>query len=90
VHVPAGDAEAALEDLLAILRRELRRAGAVAVHGNRHTDFAAAACAAFVHEAYDEPVEHALARAAEAGLDVTPESAALVGADAGLALSGSR
>jgi len=35
----------ALEELLPLLRRELRRRGAIAVHGNRHTDFAAALCA---------------------------------------------
>jgi hypothetical protein len=47
-HVPvASCAEGAdaLEELLPLLRRELRRAGAVAIHGNRHTDFVAAVCA---------------------------------------------
>src|SRR3954469_23730234 len=34
-----------LEGLLALLRRELRSRGAVALHGNRHTDFVAAVCA---------------------------------------------
>src|ERR671916_2793432 len=51
-HVPvASCAEGAdaLEELLPLLRRELRRAGAVAIHGNRHTDFVAAVCAAHVH-----------------------------------------
>ena len=33
-----------------LLRRELRKRGAVAVHGNRHTDFVAALCAAHLHE----------------------------------------
>ena len=36
---------------LPLLRRELRKRGAVAVHGNRHTDFVAALCAAHLHEA---------------------------------------
>ena len=51
VAVPStADAAAALEELLPLLRRELRRAGAVAVHGNRHTDFVAALCAAHLHD----------------------------------------
>ena len=90
-HVPVketADAEDALEDVLRILRRELRRAGAVAVHGNRHTDFVAAACAAFIGDAYGVPVEEGLARAAEAGLMVTPDAAALVGAGALLTSAG--
>ena len=82
-HVPVGDvadAEEALEEVLRILRRELRRAGAVAVHGNRRTDFVAVACAASLSDVYGVPVEVGLARAAEAGLTITPEAAALVGA----------
>ena len=90
LHVPAEDQEAALEQLLPVLRRRLRRAGAVAVHGNRRTDFVAAVCAAYLHEAHGVPVEEALARAAEAGLDVTAASAALVGADQALAVTASR
>lgn len=87
LHVPVGDTadwEETLERLLVILRRELRRAGPVAIHGNRHTDFIAAVCAAYLDDAYDVPVEEGLARAAEAGLTVTPEAAALVGADLSL------
>jgi hypothetical protein len=87
-HVPVEDtasAEAELEELLVILRRDLRRAGAVAIHGNRHTDFVAAVCAAYVDQAYGLPVEDGLAHAEEAGLTVTPEAAALVGADLSLA-----
>ena len=82
-HVPVdelGEAEEALEEVLRILRRELRRAGAVAVHGNRRTDFAAAACAACLDDVYGVPVEEGLIRAEQAGLAVTPEAAALVGA----------
>ena len=36
----------ALEEILRLLRRELRKRGAVAVHGNRLTDFVAAVGAA--------------------------------------------
>lgn len=88
IHVPVAetaDAEEELEHLLVILRRELRRAGAVAIHGNRHTDFVAAVCAAYLDYRYDVPVEEALAQAEQAGLTVTPEAAALVGADLSLA-----
>ena len=88
IHVPVGetaDAVEELEQLLAVLRRELRRAGAVAIHGNRHTEFVAAVCAAYLDDTYDIPVEEGLERAAEAGLTITPEAAALVGAELSLA-----
>jgi hypothetical protein len=83
-HVPVescASAEAAFEELLGVLRRELRRRGAVAVHGNRHTDFVAALCAAHLHEARGLEPAAGLAEAAAAGLMVTPECAALVGVD---------
>jgi hypothetical protein len=85
-HVPVPDTAIAaeeLEDLLRLLRRELRRGGAVAVHGNRRTDFVAAACAVCLYDVWGVPVEEGLVRAVEAGLSVTPEAAALVGADVG-------
>src|ERR687892_926696 len=66
-HVPvisAAEAAGALEELLPLLRRELRKRGAVAVHGNRHTDFVAAVCAAHLHEARGADPADALARAA--------------------------
>jgi hypothetical protein len=83
-HVPVPSAAAGaeqLEELLPLLRRELRRAGAVAVHGNRHTDFVAALCAAHLHQAQGVDPELALARAVVAGLMVTAEACALVGVD---------
>jgi hypothetical protein len=83
-HLPvASCAEGAdaLEELLPLLKRELRLKGAVAVHGNRHTDFVAALCAAHMHELKRVPPEESLAEAAAAGLTVTPEAAALLGAD---------
>ena len=83
VHVPVAEttgAEEALEEVLGVLRRELRRAGAVAIHGNRHTDFVAAACAACLYDVYGAAVDEALDRAVAAGLTVTPEARALVGA----------
>lgn len=83
-HLPVPDTAAAgeaLEELLALLRRELRRAGAVAVHGDRHTDFVAALCAAHLHRERELAPAEGLARAAAAGLTVTPEACALVGVD---------
>ena len=81
-HVPVESAAAgadALEELLSLLRRELRVRGAVAVHGNRHTDFVAAVCAAHLHQSAGvDPVE-GLGRAGAAGLTITPDAAALVG-----------
>ena len=81
-HVPvASTAEGAeaLEQLLRLLRRELRRRGAVVLHGNRYTDFVAAVGAAHLHEAKGIDPAEGLARAREAGLTVTPEALALVG-----------
>jgi radical SAM superfamily enzyme YgiQ (UPF0313 family) len=83
VHVPVADTadgEEALDELLVLLRRELRKAGAVALHGNRYTDFIAAVCAAHLHEARGIAVEVGLRAAADAGLTVTPEAMRLVGA----------
>ncbi|MEA2378533.1 MAG: hypothetical protein QOD13_2440 [Thermoleophilaceae bacterium] len=85
-HVPVRkpeDGPQALEELLPLLRYELRSAGAVALHGDSYTDFVAAVCAAHVHEVRGvDPVE-GLTRAARAGLTVTPEACALVGVDVG-------
>jgi hypothetical protein len=82
VPATAGGADA-LEELLGLLRRELRRRGAVAVHGNRHTDFVAALCAAHLHEERGIEPEESLVAARAAGLMVTPEACALIGVDYG-------
>ena len=84
VHVPVAscsEGAEALDELLPLLRRELRRGGAVALHGNRHTDFVAAVCAAHLHEARGVPPEDGLAAAAAAGLAITEHAARLLGAD---------
>jgi hypothetical protein len=81
-HVPVESAQLgaeALEEVLPLLRRELRRKGAVAVHGDRHTDFVAAVCAAHLHEAREVEPAEALARAAAAGLMVNGYTCALLG-----------
>jgi hypothetical protein len=83
-HVPvASTAEGAeaLEELLGVLRRELRRRGAVAIHGNRYTDFVAAVCAAHLHHVKGADPAAALAAASDAGLVVTAAARALVGVD---------
>ena len=85
-HVPLAscqEATEALDDLLRLLRRELRRRGAVAVHGNRHTDLPAAVCAAHLWAAHGVEPAEALSEAAAAGLTITAEAAVLVGADYG-------
>jgi hypothetical protein len=83
-HVPVescAEGAEALDELLPLLKRELRKRGAVAVHGNRRTDFVAAVCAAHLHEERGVPPADGLAQAAEAGLEVTPETAALLGVE---------
>jgi hypothetical protein len=80
-HVPLASWEAAaegLDDLIRLLRRELRRRGAVAVHGNRYTDLPAAICAAYLNEAHGADPALALGEAEAAGLVITPEAYALV------------
>jgi hypothetical protein len=83
-HLPVAscaDGADALEELLPLLKRELRVAGAVAVHGNRHTDFVAALCAAHLHEVRGTAPEESLSAAADAGLLVTADAAQLLGVD---------
>src|SRR5437016_3320790 len=83
-HLPVescADGAEALEELLPLLRRELKQRGAVAVHGNRHTDFVAALCAAHLHETRGTPPDVALSDAAAAGLTVTEDAARLLGVD---------
>lgn len=84
-HVPvpsAAEGAEALEELLPVLRRRLKPAGAVAVHGNRWTDFVAAVCAAHLHETRGVDTVLALAAATGAGLRVTPAACALLGVEA--------
>lgn len=84
LHVPVASCSEgadALDELLPLLRRELRRAGAIAVHANRHTDFVAALCAAHMHEASGVDPADGLASAAAAGLAVTEDAARLLGVD---------
>ena len=70
VHVPVDEDEAGIEELLAVLKRETRKPGAVALHANRYTDFIAAVCARHLHDLRGIPVADALRAASEAGLKV--------------------
>ena len=83
-HVPVtscAEGADALEELLPLLKRELRGRGAVAVHGNRRTDFVAALCAAHLHEVRGTDPLDGLADAVLAGLQITPDAARLLGVD---------
>jgi hypothetical protein len=82
-HVPVpscAEGAEALEELLPLLRRELRRAGAVAIHGNRHTDFVAAVAAAHLYDHKGTDPGESLAAAEAAGLTLTAEARQLLGA----------
>jgi hypothetical protein len=84
LHVPLAsyeEAAAQLDDVLKLLRRALRGRGAVAVHANRHTDLPAAVCAAHLYAEHGLDPGDSLRAAVDAGLMITPEAAALVGAD---------
>jgi hypothetical protein len=82
VHVPIEEETIdALLEAADVVRRETRKTGAVAIHGNRYTHFVAAICAKHLEQHRDVPIDEALDMAIEAGLTVTPEVAALVEAD---------
>jgi len=83
-HAPvasAAEGEEALEEILGLLRRELDSSGAVAIHGDRDTDFVAAVCAAHLYEARGVGPAAGLREAALAGLGVTAGACALLGVD---------
>lgn len=82
-HVPVrscAEGAEALDDLLGLLKRESRRKGAIALHGDRWTDFVAAVGAAHLHEARGVDPGEGLAAAEAAGLTITPEARELLGA----------
>jgi hypothetical protein len=81
-HVPVSSTSkgaAALEELLGQLKAELKGRGAVAVHGDSHTDFVAAVCAAHLHETRGMDLAEALEKASGAGLQVTADAHVLLG-----------
>jgi hypothetical protein len=68
VHVPVDENDDGIDELLAVLRRETRKPGAVALHANRYTDFVATVCAEHLFELRGVPIAESLAAAGEAGL----------------------
>ena len=81
IHLPVEETVDGLLESVEVVRRETRKPGGVAIHGNRYTDFVAAICAQHLLEHKDIPVEDSLEAAIEAGLVVTDVTAALVEAD---------
>lgn len=81
IHLPVGEDRDGLLEAADLLRRETRGKGAVAIHGNRHTDFVAAICAQHLLDARGTAPEESLDAALEAGLAVTPDIAALLEVD---------
>lgn len=71
IHLPVAEDQDGLLEALAVLRRETRKPGAVAIHGNRYTDFVAAICAAHLRDHKGTTVEDGLDAAVDAGLMVT-------------------
>jgi hypothetical protein len=85
-HIPVADAAEGGEALAAVLkalRRELRKRGAVAVHGNRLTDFVAAVGARYLADAHGVDPAEALEAARAAGLRPSEGSAVLLGIELG-------
>ena len=81
-HVPVAscaEGAEALDELVALLRRELRAPGAIAVHGDLRTDFVATVCAAHLHDVRGVPPADGLRAAAGARLEVSAGAAALLG-----------
>jgi hypothetical protein len=81
-HVPVescAEGNDALDELLPMLKRELRKSGAVAIHANRHTDFVAAVCAAHLYDARGIDPAVSLERARQAGLTITEDAETLLG-----------
>jgi len=81
IHMPVEQDRGGLLEVVEVLRRETRKPGVVALHGNRYTDFVAAVCAEHLLDLRGYAVEDTLERAIDAGLVVTADAAALVEAD---------
>jgi hypothetical protein len=77
IHLPVDEDADGLLEVAEVIRRETRKRGAVAIHANRYTDFVAAVCAVHLASARSIATDDSLRDAEEAGLTVTPESAAL-------------
>ena len=76
-HVPVADSAdgaEALAEVLRLVKRLTKRRGAVAVHGNRLTDFVAAVGAAHLRDEKGDDLAESLRAAEAAGLSVTAEA----------------
>ena len=81
-HVPVADSAEgaeALAEVLRLLKKLLKRRGAVAVHGNRLTDFVAAVGAAWLRETRGADPADSLREAEAAGLRPSDATFALLG-----------
>jgi hypothetical protein len=81
-HVPVPDCASggeALDEVLGLLKKLLKRRGAVAVHGNRLTDFVAAVGAAWLHDARGDDLAESLREADAAGLRPSDASFEVLG-----------
>jgi hypothetical protein len=81
IHLPVEEDRDGLLEAVEVVRRETRKPGAVAIHGNRYTDFVAAVCAKHLYDLRGIPVDESLQKAIDAGLVVTAQAAELVEAD---------
>ena len=70
IHLPIEQNEAGLLEAVAVVKRETRKRGAVAIHDNRYTDFVAAICAYHLSDLRGIPLDEALAAANAAGMTV--------------------
>jgi hypothetical protein len=70
IHLPVEQDEAGLLEAVAVVTRETRKRGAVAIHDNRYTDFVAAICAHHLLDLRGIPIEDSLEKARDAGLPV--------------------
>ncbi|HEX6713413.1 MAG TPA: hypothetical protein VF066_08505 [Thermoleophilaceae bacterium] len=70
IHLPVEQDEAGLLEAVAVVKRETRKRGAVAIHDNRYTDFVAAICAYHLSELRDISLDDAFALANAAGMSV--------------------
>lgn len=79
IHHPVEtEDEETLGELVVLLRRATRKPGAVAIHGNRNTDFVAAVAASYLYDHRGTDPWDALDAAEEAGLTVTDDVRELV------------
>jgi hypothetical protein len=81
IHLPVEEDRDGLLEAVEVVRRETRKAGAVAIHANRYTDFVAAVCAQHLLDLRGIDGRDSLEAAMKAGLVVTRRVAELVEAD---------